>query len=103
MRRILVDLARSRGYYKRGGGANRVTLDEQLVADSGASQDVIALDSALNALARFDERKSRVVELKFFGGLNTVEIAHALGVSQQTVLRDWGLARAWLRREMERV
>jgi RNA polymerase sigma-70 factor, ECF subfamily len=102
MRRVLVDLARSHQYQKRGAGAQRITLTESLVAGSARGADVLALDCALESLAQFDERKSRVVELKFFGGLTTDEIAQVLQVSPQTVLRDWGLARSWLRREIER-
>lgn len=99
MRRILVDHARSRRYQKRGGGAARVTLDEALVvADTG--QDFEALDDALQALATFDERKSRVIELRFFGGLTVEETAAVLDVSVDTVMRDWRLARAWLQRTM---
>jgi RNA polymerase sigma factor (TIGR02999 family) len=99
MRRILVDHARSRRYQKRGGGAARVTFDEALVvADTG--QDFEALDDALQALASFDERKSRVIELRFFGGLTVEETAAVLDVSVDTVMRDWRLARAWLQRTM---
>ncbi|CAN5786676.1 sigma-70 family RNA polymerase sigma factor [soil metagenome] len=99
MRRILVDHARSRRYQKRGGGAAMVTFDEALVvADTG--QDFEALDDALQALAIFDERKSRVIELRFFGGLTVEETAAVLDVSVDTVKRDWRLARAWLQRTM---
>lgn len=99
MRRILVDHARSRRFQKRGGGAARVTFDEALVvADTG--QDFEALDDALQALATFDERKSRVIELRFFGGLTVEETAAVLDVSVDTVMRDWRLARAWLQRTM---
>jgi RNA polymerase sigma factor (TIGR02999 family) len=102
MRRILVDFARSRQYQKRGGGARPVTFDEnrQPCIEKGA--DLTALDDALNDLATIDPRKSQVVELKFFGGLTTEEIAEVLRVSPQTVLRDWKLARSWLAREMKR-
>src|SRR5438552_10185446 len=92
MRRILVDHARSRGYLKRGGGAQRVTLEETLVVGPEVTPDLIALDDALKALAIRDKRKARVVELRFFGGLNVDEIAGVLDVSQQTVLRDWSLS-----------
>jgi RNA polymerase sigma factor (TIGR02999 family) len=99
MRRILVDHARSRIYLKRGGGAHAITLDECMaIAEPGA--ELIALDDALHALAVRDQRKARVVELRFFGGLNVEETAAALGVSPQTVLRDWSLAKAWIAREM---
>jgi RNA polymerase sigma factor (TIGR02999 family) len=101
MRRILVDHARSRGYQKRGAGAHPVTLDENLMGEPNQrGQDVVMLDDALKALAEFDERKSRVVELRFFGGLTAQETAEVLNVSEDSVLRDWKLAKAWLRREM---
>ena len=102
MRRILVDHARSRGYQKRGGGAQAVTLDDDLVVSPEKGRDVVALDDALKALAEVDPRKSRVVELRFFGGLSVEETAEVLKVSQDTVLRDWRLAKSWLRREMQR-
>ena len=95
-----MDLARAREYGKRGGGAERITLDENVAAGVETGADVLALDLALDELKSFDERKCRVVELKFFAGLNTDEIAEVLGVSPQTVLRDWSLAKAWLRRNM---
>ncbi|HEV8484457.1 MAG TPA: sigma-70 family RNA polymerase sigma factor [Blastocatellia bacterium] len=100
MRRILVDYARNRGYAKRGGGACQVSLDEELIVSEERSADVVALDDALESLARLDERKSRLVELRFFGGLSIEETAEVLGVSPGTVMRDWTLAKAWLRREM---
>ena len=100
MRRILVDYARNRGYAKRGGGACQVSLDEDLMVSDERSADVVALDDALESLARLDERKSRLVELRFFGGLSIEETAEVLGVSPGTVMRDWTLAKAWLRREM---
>jgi RNA polymerase sigma-70 factor (ECF subfamily) len=102
MRRILVDFARSRRYQKRGGGAQKVTLDEAVIPSRPQSRDVVALDDALTALAATDARKSRVVELRFFGGLSVEETAEVLKVSPDTVLRDWRLARAWLAREMGR-
>ena len=101
MRRVLVDLARSRGADKRGGGAIRVTLDDAVIGGVAPDADVIRLDDALQALAALDDRKSRVVELRFFGGL-TGETAVALDVSSKTVLRDWEFARAWLRRDLTR-
>jgi len=101
MRRVLVDHARSRRYLKRGGGAARVTLTDDLVVDE-AGRDLVALDDALGALAVVDERKSRVIELRFFGGLSVEETASILNVSVDTVMRDWKLARAWLRRELRR-
>jgi RNA polymerase sigma-70 factor, ECF subfamily len=100
MRRILVDFARSRRYLKRGGGAQKVTFDEALFAPPKQGQDLVALDDALKALAVSDARKSRVVELRFFGGLSVEETAEVLQVSPDTVLRDWRLAKAWLAREM---
>lgn len=100
MRRILVDYARNRGYAKRGGGAIQVSLDEELIVSDERSAEVVALDDALQSLARLDERKSRLVELRFFGGLSIEETAEVLGVSPGTVMRDWTLAKAWLRREM---
>ena len=100
MRRILVDHARARQAQKRGGAGARVTLDEALVVADEPHQNVVALDDALLALAQFDERKSRVVELRFFGGLSIEETASVLKVSRDTVMRDWRLARAWLQGEM---
>ena len=100
MRRVLVDLARSRGADKRGGGAVRVTLDDAALGSAAPDADVIRLDDALQALAALDHRKSRVVELRFFGGLTVDETAVALQVSSKTVLRDWEFARAWLQREL---
>lgn len=100
MRRVLVDHARARGNQKRGGGAVRVTLDEALVVAGDSRQDFVALDDTLQALAAFDERKSRVIELRFFGGLSVEETAAVLDVSRDTVMRDWRLAKAWLQREM---
>jgi RNA polymerase sigma factor (TIGR02999 family) len=101
MRRILVDHARARGYQKRGGGAARVTFDEAIEVSNEPRQDVVALDDALQALAGLDERKSRVVELKIFGGLTVEETAAVLKVSPDTVMRDWRLAKAWLVKELK--
>ena len=101
MRRILVDYARRRQYQKRGGGVRHITLNEELVGGSGPSPDVVAIDDALNTLAAIDPRKVRIVELRFFVGLSVEETAEALNVSQDTVFRDWRLARAWLKRELE--
>jgi RNA polymerase sigma factor (TIGR02999 family) len=101
MRRILVDHARSRKYLKRGGMLRRVSLDEALVV-SERGTDLVALDDALDALAAVDQRKSQVVELRFFGGLSLEETAEALQVSGETVGRDWRLAKAWLLRELSR-
>ena len=100
MRRILVDAARARGFQKRGGGAEKVSLDEALLVSGEPRQDLIALDDALNALAAFDLRKSQVVEMRFFGGLSVEETAEALHVSADTVMRDWRLAKVWLVREL---
>jgi len=101
MRRVLVDHARSRGYLKRGGGARRVTLDEGIVRAEEPALDMVALDRAMDALAAADARKCRVVELRYFGGLSVEETAEALGVSSDTVKRDWRLAKLWLLRELE--
>jgi RNA polymerase sigma factor (TIGR02999 family) len=100
MRRILVDHARARGAQKRGGPALAVTFDEALVGRNEPGPDFAALDDALEALAKFDERKSRVIEMRFFGGLSVEETAIVLGVSPATVMGDWRLARAWLKREL---
>jgi RNA polymerase sigma-70 factor (ECF subfamily) len=100
MRRILVDHARARNYQKRGGGAHQVPLDEALIV-SDTNQDFEALDDALRALAQFDERKSRVVELRFFGGLTVEETAAVLHVSPDTIHRDWRLAKAWLQGQLK--
>jgi RNA polymerase sigma factor (TIGR02999 family) len=100
MRRILVDHARGRLAQKRGGEDARVSFDEALVVTDEPRQNFVALDDALEALAKFDERKSRVVELRFFGGLTVEETASVLNVSPDTVMRDWRLARAWLQEEM---
>jgi RNA polymerase sigma factor (TIGR02999 family) len=100
MRQILVDHARRRRSRKRGGDATRVTLDEALAVSPSPSPDLVTLDRALRALSAVDERKGRVVELRFFGGLGVAETAHVLQVSPQTVKRDWKLAKVWLYREM---
>src|SRR5215471_11853812 len=101
MRRILVDFARSKRYQKRGGGeAVHVTLVDDLPLSAEPGRDLIALDEALEALAKVDERKSRVIELRFFGGLTVKETAEALDISPETVMRDWKLARAWLLRQL---
>ena len=102
MRRILTDFARSRRSIKRGGGAPAIPLDESLLPGRGSPAEFVALDDALNALTVVDERKSRVVELRFFGGLSVRETAEVLQVSPETVLRDWRLAKSWLLREMSR-
>ena len=96
MRRILVDHAKSHNRAKRGGGAQRVSLDEAVALSEERADELVELDKALTALAAFDERKSRVVELKYFGGLSVEETAEVLQVSVITVARDWKLAKAWL-------
>lgn len=101
MRRILVDFARSRNYLKRGGAIQQISLAEEMVISEDCGEDLIALDEALNALAVFDERKSKVVELRFFGGLTEDETAEVLKVSSETVTRDWRLAKVWLLRALE--
>lgn len=101
MRRILVDYARSRRFAKRGGDAQQVSFDEELVVSRQLSADVLRIHDALNELATIDERKSKIVELKFFGGLSIEETAEVLGVSPGTVMRDWTLAKAWLRIAMK--
>jgi RNA polymerase sigma-70 factor, ECF subfamily len=100
MRRILVDFARSRGYQKRGGGAPPISLDEAASVSNEPDSNLVALDDALKALAAVDARKSRVIELRFFGGLSIEETAEVLGVSVETVTRDWRLAKVWLLREL---
>jgi RNA polymerase sigma factor (TIGR02999 family) len=100
IRRLLVDHARRRGFAKRGGNAVRVPLDEVLLAAEARGIEVLALDKALDALARIDPRKSRVVELRYFGGLSVEETAEVLGVSLDTAKRDWRMARAWLIAEL---
>ena len=100
MRRILVDHARSRGYEKRGGGAAAVALDDAVVAATEPGTNFVALDDALQDLARLDARKSRVVELRFFGGLSVAETADALDISPETVMRDWRFAKVWLLRQI---
>jgi RNA polymerase sigma-70 factor, ECF subfamily len=102
MRRILIDFARSRNYKKRGAGAVQVDFDEALVLTSEPDANLVALDDALNRLALVDARKSRVVELRFFGGLGVKETAEVLKVSSDTVMRDWKMAKVWLLRELHR-
>jgi RNA polymerase sigma-70 factor, ECF subfamily len=96
MRRILVDHARRHHRAKRGGGAQQVSLDEAMAVSEERADDLVELDEALTALAAFDERKSRVVEMKYFGGLSVEEMAEVLKVSEITIARDWKLAKAWL-------
>lgn len=102
MRRILVDLARSRRYRKRGGGVEHVAFDETAVIDIGRGHDLLALDDALDGLARVDARQSQIVVMRFFAGLTIDEIAGVIDVSPATVMRDWKLAKSWLLRELDR-
>lgn len=101
MRRILVDFARSRGYQKRGAGATQVSFTQALDVAAGQPTDVVAINDALEALARVDERKSQVVELRFFGGLSVEETAAVLNVSRETVKRDWQFSKLWLLRHLD--
>jgi RNA polymerase sigma factor (TIGR02999 family) len=101
MRHLLVDHARARQYAKRGGGAVQVSLAEDAAATPERSIDLLALDHALTRLARFDERKSKIVELRFFAGLSAVETAEVLGLSEITIKREWLKAKAWLYRELD--
>jgi RNA polymerase sigma factor (TIGR02999 family) len=100
MRRILIDFARSRAYQKRGGAAHHVNFDEALVVTAQPDFNLVALDDALNRLAKMDERKGKVVELRFFGGLDVKETAEVMKVSCDTVMRDWKFAKVWLLREL---
>jgi len=100
MRRILVDFARSHGYQKRGGGAQRVDFDDALMVGPEPEANLVALDDALRRLAEVDRRKSQVVELRFFGGLDVKQTAEVMKVSADTVMRDWKMAKVWLLREL---
>jgi RNA polymerase sigma factor (TIGR02999 family) len=100
MRNILVDSARAHSAGKRGGGAVQVTLDEGLIPVSSSTIDILAVDQALTRLAAFDGRQAEILELHYFGGLTSEEIAQQLGISTRTVKRDWTMAQAWLRREL---
>ena len=102
MRRILVDHARRRGAAKRGGDALKLTLNEDLNASGERDLDLISVDEALTKLAALDQQQARVVELRFFGGLNVEETAEVLGISARTVKRDWQVAKSWIRRELRR-
>jgi RNA polymerase sigma factor (TIGR02999 family) len=102
MRQVLVDAARHRNAAKRGAGAALATFDDALQEAAASAQDVLALDGALEALARVSPRQAAVVESRFFGGLEVVETAELLGVSEATVLRDWRAAKAWLAHELRR-
>lgn len=100
MRRILIDHARRYDYAKRGGGAQRISLDEAAIVAKQRGQTLLMLDEALKSLAKIDPRRSQVVELRYFGGLNNEEIAGVLKISENTVMRDWNMARAWLYQEL---
>ena len=100
MRRILVDYARQKRYEKRGGGAQRVSLEETALLSVEQGPDLVALDEALRELAVFDARKARVVELRFFGGLNVEQTAEVMGIHPNTVIRDWSAARSWLYKQV---
>lgn len=102
MRQILVEHARARGAAKRGGGGHKVSLDDVTLFSEERTADLVALDNALTTLEAFDERKSKVIELRFFGGLSLDETAEALGVSVATISRELRLAQAWLQRELDR-
>ncbi|MEM7232668.1 MAG: ECF-type sigma factor [Planctomycetota bacterium] len=100
MRRILVEYARAKGSLKRGGGKNRIPLDDHLMAISNSGVDILALDEALKKLADFDERVARIVELRFFAGLTVEEVAGIIEVDPRTVKRDWRVAKTFLLDEM---
>jgi RNA polymerase sigma-70 factor (ECF subfamily) len=102
MRRILVDYARAHRYQKGGGGLKKITLEQNQIPSIGRDPDLVALDEALKALAEIDDRRSRIVELRFFGGLSIRETAEVLGVCPDTVVRDWRLAKTWLAHEMKK-
>jgi len=102
MRRVLVDFARARSYKKRGAGVRHVPFDDTAIIDIGRGHDVLALDDALDVLARVNARQSQIVVMRFFGGLTNDEIASALDISAATVMRDWQLAKTWLLRELDR-
>jgi RNA polymerase sigma factor (TIGR02999 family) len=102
MRRILVDHAKASRRDKRGGGARKIPLDEVANLTQEGSADLVALDEAMMKLEEIDPRKSRVVELRYFGGLSVEETAEVLAVSTKTVMRDWNLAKAWLYQEISR-
>jgi len=101
MRWILTDLYRAKQYQKRGGGAERISLEESAVVSREASRDLLEIDQALHRMAAVDRRKSEVVELRFFGGLSVKETAEVLKISPETVMRDWKLAKAWLLSELK--
>lgn len=101
MRNLLVDHARERGRQKRGGGMAKISFDEVVLGDSGKSDEILAINEALQLLAEVDERKAQIVELRYFGGLTLPEIAKTIDVSLGTVKRDWNLARAWLKSSLQ--
>lgn len=103
MRRILIDHARTRHYAKRGGNTIKLSLDEAAILSDERADELVALDEALSELAKLDSRQSRIVELRFFGGLTLAETAQVLKISSDTVTRDWNLAKAWLYRQVNRV
>jgi RNA polymerase sigma factor (TIGR02999 family) len=100
MRNILIDHARSYQYEKRGGGAQKVSLDDEIILTDERAAELVALDDALTSLAAIDQRKSRIIELRFFGGLNIDETAEVMALSPTTVQREWRAAKAWLQRFM---
>ena len=100
MRRILVDYARKRRFVKHGGNLQAVSLEQAMIVSPERAAEVVALDDALKILAELDQRKSQIIELRFFGGLSIEETSEVLGVSPGTVMRDWTFAKAWLRREI---
>jgi RNA polymerase sigma-70 factor, ECF subfamily len=102
MRRILVDAARSRLRKKRGGDAQAISLDDALTLSSSRAAEFVALDDALNELAMLDPRRSRVVEMRYFGGMSVEETAAALNLSADTIMRDWKAAKAWLYAQLNR-
>jgi RNA polymerase sigma factor (TIGR02999 family) len=102
MRRVLVDSARRKNYQKRGGGADKITLDEKLAVSDERTKELVALDDALETLRSANPRATQVVELRYFGGLTEQEIADTLQISSDTVLRDWKFARVWLHRELSK-
>ncbi|MEA1949910.1 MAG: sigma-70 family RNA polymerase sigma factor [Planctomycetota bacterium] len=100
MRRILVDHARGHQAAKRGGGQKRITLDENLIAETGQASNLLLLEDALTKLALLDPRQAKIVELRFFGGLTVAEVAEVLQMSKRSVEREWTMVRSWLRREL---
>ncbi|QQS45475.1 MAG: sigma-70 family RNA polymerase sigma factor [Acidobacteriota bacterium] len=102
MRFILIDNVRAKRYAKRGGGVGHISIDDVAVAAPEKSEDILALDAALETLAGIDKRKSLIVEMRYFGGMNIEEVAEVLGVSEITVKREWARARAWLYRELKK-